>query len=155
MTNTLRAQFLRTICACPECTGWCRRMPGCLAPGDAERIADWLGTTIEAVEAELEASPGALVVYEGRIGRIGTIVPARKSDGTCGYLDNAGRCTIHPVAPFGCAYFDAHQSQREGNRRSQAMLRSILESDDYRAMRARLIAAGRIAQAPEVLRQTV
>lgn len=151
--NTVRAHFLRTICACPQCSRFCKRMPGCLAPGDAEAIAEHLGTNIEAVAENLAASPGALVERNGVRFRIGTIVPARKSDGSCVWLDDDGRCTIHPVAPFGCAYFDEHQTPREGNRRSSVMLQAIMQDESYRALRTKLEAAGRVAPAPEALRK--
>jgi hypothetical protein len=55
------------------------------------------------------ASPGALVLKNGKPCRIRTIVPAR-NNGWCRFFDG-NLCTIHPVAPFGCAYFDTHQTQ--------------------------------------------
>jgi len=42
---------------------------------------------------------------DGRPFRIPTLVPAIKEDGSCINLHD-GLCQIHPVAPFGCAFFD-------------------------------------------------
>ena len=41
------------------------------------------------------------------------------------FLDERDRCTIHSVSPFGCSFFDAHQSDAEANARSGRGLREI------------------------------
>jgi len=40
--------------------------------------------------------------------RVPGLVLAAKPDGSCKFLDDAGACTIHQSAPFGCAFFDGH-----------------------------------------------
>jgi hypothetical protein len=98
--------FERTTCACETCVKNCRHMPGFLIPSDLARmIPPDLVPTIWA-ESRLLASPGALVMKAGRVYRIRTLVPAIKPDGSCVHLDTNNRCTIHQIAPFGCAYFD-------------------------------------------------
>jgi Fe-S-cluster containining protein len=109
--------FNRTVCACSECVACCKRQPGPLAPGDFERIVNHVAETqnvtpeiaFETVKAQLWASPGSLIknLDTGKVTRIGTITP-RFRKGRCVFLDGADRCSIHPVAPFGCAYFDTH-----------------------------------------------
>jgi hypothetical protein len=77
-------------------------------------MANHLGelNPLRFAEENLLASPGALAVKDGKLIRIRTIVPARNKEGWCKFFD--GRyCTIHPVAPFGCAFFDHHQDPRE------------------------------------------
>lgn len=122
-----RDQFLRSHCACAGCVACCKAMPGMLIPGDAERIQS---AQPQLLPSEcLAASDGALVVYRGQPMRIPTIVPAQKPDGSCVFLDDRDRCTVHAVAPFGCSHFDTHQSRggRDGgDHRSSAGLQSIL-----------------------------
>ncbi|MDO8795380.1 MAG: YkgJ family cysteine cluster protein [Vicinamibacterales bacterium] len=104
--------FARTTCACAECVDCCRQQPGSLIPGDAERIAAFLG---EPVEPYLWASPGAVVMntVTREVHRIGTITP-RRVNGKCVFLDDQDRCRIHSVAPAGCSHFDTHLSRDEG-----------------------------------------
>lgn len=112
--------FDRTTCACSECVGCCKRQPGPLVPGDLERIAAFRGESVEEAKKNFWASPGALVKDgAGRTSRIGTITPKwdrRKK--RCVFLDDNDRCQIHSVAPFGCAYFDTHQTPAEAHDRS-------------------------------------
>jgi Fe-S-cluster containining protein len=85
-------------------------------PEDLERIQVILdySTLFDFAEQNLLASPGALVVQRGRLFRIPTLVPARNAHGWCKFFDGK-LCKIHSVAPFGCAFFDAHQEQSESN----------------------------------------
>ncbi len=127
--------FKRTVCACSKCVACCKRQPGPLAPGDVERIEAFLG---EPVEKYLVASRGSLVknLLTGIARWVGTITP-RFAKGRCVFLDVDDRCKIHPVAPFGCAYFDTHQGNSEGQRRVW-FIKRIQESAEYRALRAKL-----------------
>jgi Fe-S-cluster containining protein len=110
--------FERTVCACETCKACCKRQPGPLAPGDLERIAEHLGMTVEDAKQFFWASPGCLVRDGlGETRRIGTITP-RYRKGRCVFLDENDRCKIHPVAPFGCAYFDTHMSYGRAQGRS-------------------------------------
>ncbi len=151
--------FARTVCACHECTLNCHHIPGYLILADLERIHrhhsprqdldDW-------VLQHLFASPGAVVLCGGQKARILTLVPARRPDGACVFLTETGQCSIHPVAPFGCAFFDSHQSREESNRRSKRGLQAIIEYWDSTGLYARLwmalAEAGHIAPAPEIAR---
>jgi hypothetical protein len=105
--DTARTEFglPRTMCACDHCRSWCNFMPGCLIPSDLERMIPSGVDPFEWAESNLLASPGALVMKGYRMFRIHTLVPAVKPDGSCIHLIE-GRCNIHAVAPFGCAYFD-------------------------------------------------
>lgn len=119
--------FDRTVCACSECAINCRFIPGYLIPADLDRIAGHLGceNLIEFALENLLASPGATVLERGQVRQIPTLVPARRSDGACKFLDANSRCTIHEVSPFGCAFFDAHQSKTESDYRSGSGLVQI------------------------------
>jgi hypothetical protein len=118
----------RTTCKCELCAINCRFIPGYLLPEDLDTIPTFHGANLnpfldwhhqdasfrQFILTNLLASPGALVLKDGRFFRIQTLVPARKDNGWCRFFDGK-LCKIHPVAPFGCAFFDAHQKQSESN----------------------------------------
>jgi Fe-S-cluster containining protein len=103
--------YERTTCSCPECIRCCYDQPGSLAPGQLEAIAAHLGQPLRVAALAFWASPGALLGNRatGQTLRIGTITP-RVRAGRCIFLSPDDRCTIHAVAPAGCALFDTHMS---------------------------------------------
>ncbi len=133
--------FERTTCDCACCTVGCRTMPGSLIPGDVERIAAHAGHDDDVVWIldHFLASPGAKVARRAAdaevalgislrgehysaamvIFRVPTIVPRQRPDGSCVFLDDAGHCTVHAVAPFGCAYHNTHLDEADAHKRSQ------------------------------------
>lgn len=117
---------LRTICDCDMCAINCRFIPGYLLPEDLIRIGLFLGyfDLSPFAEHNFLASPGALVAKAGRLYRIRTIVPARAENGWCKFFDGK-LCRIHPVAPFGCAFFDSHQDPRHSQEISALGLMSV------------------------------
>ena len=129
--------FNRTKCACNGCKACCKRQPGPLAPDDFERIAAFLGETPEEAEKHFWASPGALIREGEDIKRVGTVTPKRIR-GRCVFLDDNDNCKIHPVAPFGCAYFDTHQSLAQAQERSTWLVLQQMASEAYRKLRDRL-----------------
>lgn len=110
----MRTEFgvLRSECNCSECSLFCQFMPGCLIPADLCRMIPEGSEVFSWAESNLLASPGALIVFEGQHYRIGTLVPAVKRDGSCIHF-REGRCDIHPIAPFGCAFFSCKPESRE------------------------------------------
>jgi hypothetical protein len=152
--------FARTICACHECTLNCRHIPGYLIPADLERIHRHHAPNQDMDDWALQhllASPGAVVLCKGQHARILTLVPARRPDGACTFLTDEGRCSIHAVAPFGCSFFDSHQSREESDRRSKRGLQAIVEAWNGNGLYARLwmalAEAGFVAPTPELARQ--
>jgi len=129
--------FKRTVCACADCVQCCKRQPGPLAAGEFERIQEHLGASPEQMAKLFCASPGALIkTASGETRRVGTITPQRRK-GRCVFLDEADRCTIHAVAPFGCAYFDTHMSSTTAHPRSVWLVKSQLDPA-YQALRNQL-----------------
>lgn len=130
-TTNERTEFgyTRSSCDCESCVANCRHIPGYLLPQDVEQIARQLGYTIVNAFAQeyLLASIGATVMNSetGRVFQIPTLVPSRGDDGACVFLDNADRCRIHGVNPYGCAFFDCRQSHEDANRRSARGLQEI------------------------------
>jgi len=154
--------FKRSVCACHECTANCKFIPGYLVPADIERISRELGysNVVTFAMENLAASPGATVMNsEGRVFQIPTLVPQRKADGSCKFLDKNNRCTIHAVSPFGCAFFDAHQSTDEANRKSGRGLQEVAgqwvagRASLYAMLWKLLYSAGRRAIPPQVARR--
>lgn len=127
----------RTSCACAECVACCKRQPGPLVTGDMERIADYLGVPLDHAKLLFKASRGALILYKGKVVRVPTITPKQHPDGSCIFLDEHDRCSIHPVSPFGCAYFDPHMDKAEGNRRARLAIMDQ-SKPEYQALREEL-----------------
>lgn len=125
--------FQRTTCACTDCTACCKRQPGFLIPGDLERIASYLGETVEKVKAYFWSSEGALVQdSNGRQYRIRTITPRYdKRKKRCVFLTDDDKCSIHEVAPFGCSFVDTHMSFNAGNQRSAWAMTQVMDSEAY------------------------
>jgi Fe-S-cluster containining protein len=162
VVDSARTEFgyYRTQCDCSECARSCRHIPGYLIPADLERIHRHLALDHDLLawaRDHLLASPGALVMRAGQVFRIPTLVPARQLGGACIFLTATGRCSIHAVSPFGCAFFDSHMSGSDADDRSQRGLHAVLDAWDAGAMYARLWLAlaveNRVAPAPEVARQ--
>jgi Fe-S-cluster containining protein len=165
--------YNRTHCDCPECALNCQYIPGYLLPTDLPRLATFHGAELDPnfnwqhqdthfhqfILQNLLASPGALVLKNGKPCRIRTIVPARNVGG-CKLLDGK-LCTIHSVAPFGCAFFDSHQEPPVSNAISGAGLRIIarLWRDDPHSLYCQiwneLHQKGMRALSPEQCRQGV
>jgi Fe-S-cluster containining protein len=145
-----RPPFERTVCTCEKCVECCSR-PAHLIPSDIKRIADFL-----AEKSRVDAPADATIFFRASSGTsisirdrrrntihttmIPTITPRTGPNGRCVFLDDANRCTIHDVAPFGCAFFDMHMPKEEADKRSWWGVREIAPSEQYKALRAMLAA---------------
>jgi hypothetical protein len=111
----------------------CRFVPGFLVPDDLANLRDPSMSLFDWAREHLLASPGAIVVRQGEVFRIRTLVPARQSDGlACHWLAD-GKCAVHADAPFGCAFVDSHMDEREGRYRSSAALLAVIRAWEYEA----------------------
>lgn len=158
--------FQRTKCGCTDCSQYCRFMPGYLAPGDLDRMHMAIGpdlTIVEFAEKYLNASPGAKVgiaVGGGMVvTRVPTLVPAATINGACVFLKD-DKCSIHEVSPFGCAFFDSHQSDEEADRKSGRSLMDIASGDSpaaeqYRWLVDHLQSKGLNARDPKASRKAL
>lgn len=139
--RTVAAQTERTYCDCRRCKAFCRTMPGDLAPGDLERIANYLGIelTDEFVHKNFLAAQGRTLPEDGTDKIVPTIVPAQKTDGSCVFLTSDERCAIHTVAPFGCSKFNyCDEPTPDDFRRMKRMLNEAQHDDEYLSQWARL-----------------
>ncbi len=109
--------FRRTECACAFCRTPCRHMPGSLDVSDLEQLCPPGSDLFTWAEEHLRAVTDKAFP---------TLVPRRGPDGYCHWFYE-GRCVVHAVAPYSCAYFDAHQSEGEVRRRSVATIRARQE----------------------------
>jgi Fe-S-cluster containining protein len=152
-----REQYPRTVCDCEECRRPCFHLPGMLAPGDLERISDYLAMPLSESLPMFRASPGAKVAKQTATGlhvfRIPTIVPAQDDRGRCVFLQSDERCRIHAVAPYGCTHFDWHMDREVADPRSAACLRAILDDTWYQEYGHTLRNAGLTTEGPEEKRQ--
>jgi hypothetical protein len=101
-------------------------MPGVLIPGDLELILDYQqarGDPTAWLLENFQASEGATAVAATSAGlkviKIPTIVP-RLTETGCIFLKE-GKCTVHPVSPFGCSFTDVHKSDEEADKISRAI----------------------------------
>lgn len=135
MTN-LHDRFQRSVCSCAQCRAACRTMPGTLAPGDVERIAEYFGVelTPEFLNKNFRASDGFRIHRDGETLTVPTIVPAQKENGECIFY-SAGQCTVHPVSPFGCSQFMVCDDTVNGHFASEEKLQALVvecqDSKDY------------------------
>ena len=169
-------------CRCGGCVGFCRKMPGMVIPSDLKRMMPPFqcnrcyrameGTTacdgacacggliqntdpLKWAERYLRASPGAIVMKDGMMFRIPTLVPA-KLEGGCIYLSEEGACTINDAAPFGCAFF-GHNQPTKNEYLSAEGLKAVfhnqqLEGSLYWTLWVHLHSRSLTAEGPEVLR---
>jgi hypothetical protein len=104
--------FHRTQCACPLCTAPCRNIPGSLDVSDLTHLCPPGRDVFTWAEEHLRAVTDK---------PFPTLVPARQANGHCHWLFD-GTCAVHANAPYSCAFFDAHQSESEVQRRSAATI---------------------------------
>jgi hypothetical protein len=109
--------FARTVCGCAVCQAPCRHIPGSLDVADLTQLCPLGQDLIVWAEEHLRA-----IVDKG----FPTLVPARRDDGHCHWLYE-GRCLVHEVSPFSCAFFDSHMTEAEIERRSAATIRARKE----------------------------
>ena len=121
----LNPPFQKTECSCFKDQASCKEQPGHLLPGQMQEILTHLKVSIEEAGKYFWNSPGMVLARMGRLFRMRTITP-RFENGHCVFFKE-GLCSIHPVAPFGCRFFDVHMNLEEAQHRSQWGARQILD----------------------------
>ncbi|HEV8058854.1 MAG TPA: hypothetical protein VGP68_03225 [Gemmataceae bacterium] len=106
--------FTRTICACAICQAPCHHIPGSLDVADLPRLCPPSQNVFTWAEEHLRA-----IVDKG----YPTLVPSRGANSHCHWLFE-GRCSVHAVAPYSCAFFDSHMTDVEIDRRSAATIKA-------------------------------
>jgi hypothetical protein len=106
--------FRRSVCSCPLCAAPCKHIPGSLDVEDVHRLCPENADVFDWAEEHLRA-----VVDKP----FPTLAPARNVHGHCHwFLD--GRCLVHENAPYSCAFFDAHMTDAEIEKRSAATIQA-------------------------------
>lgn len=144
----------RVSCICRECRRNCLYIPGYLIPADLDRMIPEGVNPIAWAELNLLASPGATVIKDGEIFRIGTLVPKTKPDGSCIHYHKRG-CAIWETAPFGCAFFGC--GAQDEDRLSQRGLKDTWDAQRdpaslYSRIWRHLWSTGKRQDGPEILR---
>jgi|SRR5271170_3886359 len=128
-------------------------VPGFLIPADLERMIPEGEDPLKWAEVNLEASPGAIVMKDGKQFRIPTLVMASKEDGSCIHFQKR-RCAIWADAPFGCAFFGCtsgspQEQYRLSHRGLMAIYGAWREDSLYKRIWYHLWGSGRQSEAPE------
>jgi hypothetical protein len=108
--DRLEFDFARTRCDCEICRIPCKHVPGSLVPSDLQRLCP------EGQDLLAWAEEHLLALTERPVP---TLVPRRQANGACHWFFE-GKCAVHEVSPFGCAYFDSHMAAEEATRRRTA-----------------------------------
>ncbi len=119
-----RYGFDRTKCGCTLCQSYCKHVPGRLDVMDVLRLCPEGADVFAWAERHLEAVTDQAYPK---------LVPARQANGHCQWFRDGG-CTVHAVAPFGCAYFDAHMMPEEVERRGLVASRAALEDAEHHGL---------------------
>jgi hypothetical protein len=116
-------------------------VPGVLAPPDVERIAAHVGyaDVLAFAREHLSASDGVTLTSasDGRRVTLRTLVPRSDESGRCAFLVD-GRCRIHAVSPYGCAFIDAHLNDAEYAPRADALYRDLRDAWDSNGVYAQV-----------------
>ena len=121
----VKSQFQRTICDCNGCSSHCRIKPGFLIPSDIQAIEEFCEHRIDETPV-FRLSSKTRVMIGNIVMPLITITPNVKDDGSCIFLNDEGKCDIHPVSPFGCSHFDGHMSFVESEKRLRAGVNEVL-----------------------------
>lgn len=115
--------FKRSSCSCRLCQVPCKLLPGYLIPSDLQRLPSG-DNLLDWAKVHLRASPGFVIINRSLQVRLGTLVPARVKDDACHWFVD-GRCQVHQVAPFGCAYFSEHMTDSDDKERRDAGYQAV------------------------------
>jgi Fe-S-cluster containining protein len=116
-------------CQCNKCRGACEHKPGWFLPGEAERVADYLGVDLqELFDTRLVVDywvgdgldGDTYVLSPGIVGREPGAVLPFDPRGACVFYKN-GLCEIHPVKPHECRETMACQPGNENLHQETAM----------------------------------
>jgi len=103
-------QFERSSCSCRQCVSVCTSgKPGCLAPGDIDNIAEFIGLDeatesfiADCFEATLDGPQAPTDEFPS--GETYAIRPKVTSSGKCVFYNELHEeCLIHQVKPFECS----------------------------------------------------
>lgn len=96
-------------CTCTVCQAQCKRKPGWFKPGEAEKVAELLGLSLQQffdrylMVDSWELDKGSNAVLSPAIKGEDSGVYLAFATGECVFFKD-GRCTIHAVKPYECRY---------------------------------------------------
>lgn len=127
----------RISCDCSVCKGACQSKPGWFKPGEAEKVAEYLGITMQ----DLFDNYLAVDWYQNKEDETFVLSPATNNcqtgemfpfnpKGRCIFFEN-DKCKIHPVAPFECKQYYHEQSYEECADRHKEIANLWIDKKEY------------------------
>lgn len=129
-------------CACAGCVRACEHTPGRFLPGEAERVAEFRGVTLQQLfEGFLRVNwwyevsgPDTFLLQPAVVdGRTGWEAPHQRG-GRCVFLSD-GKCTIHPVKPFECRAYIHTDSYSAIDARSESIAQAWRQPEHQEQIR--------------------
>jgi Fe-S-cluster containining protein len=126
---------------CDQCVSACLVKPGWFLPGEAERVAEHLGLTLEelfetklAVDWWEDTGEGDIFLLSPAIhGELpGTEFPATPN-GKCVFLTEDGKCSIHEVKPHECRQYWCGEEEEGAFKRHRETALAWLDHQDQPA----------------------
>lgn len=94
-------------CTCAICQAQCKRKPGWFKPGEAEKVAEFLGMSLEDLFSQYlmpdswELENASILTLSPAIKGMEPGVHLSWAGGECVFFKE-GRCSIHSVKPYEC-----------------------------------------------------
>src|ERR1043165_1407966 len=116
-------------CSCQACVNACSYKPGWFLPGEAEKVAEHKGVSLEALFKnslavdwwdDFDEDDVFLLAPAIRDSEAGTEYPSEPR-GVCVFL-KGGRCDIHTVKPFECREYLHGESHEENHQRHRTVM---------------------------------
>lgn len=132
-------------CSCSLCVKACKQKPGWFAPGEAEKVAEFLHVPLKDLFKKklmvdwFEADQNIFILSPAVThGSPGTEFPGDPR-GRCVFLSKDDKCEIHEVKPIECrSYLHSHDTTRHkevaemwNNEEGQNQIKSLLGRDPY------------------------
>lgn len=172
--NTEYQKFESDYCSCDQCSSICKFSPGILIPGDIERIAAHVNEICDdgSVNPQFmqEVFTVSFGVYHPRNDSFGNqelsanrnngkrhmlppiITPDVLGETGCIFYDGeAGKCSIHTVAPFGCKRLSLCNEDDSHAEKIQFICDQVSEDELYHKQ-WRVIAKGKTAEEVELVK---
>ena len=127
----------RVSCDCNTCKDACKIKPGWFKPGEAEKVAEYLGISLQDLFNEYLAVDW----YQNEADETFVLSPATNNcqtggmfpfnpKGRCVFFENE-KCKIHSVAPFECREYYHNQSHKECTDRHEDVSKEWTNKKEY------------------------
>lgn len=117
----------RFECTCDSCRRACSYVPGWFMPGEAEKVAEFLGLSLkEFFDKYLGVNwwvdgGDIFVLAPALVGEVSGLEYPGDPRGKCVFFNNKELCDIHLVKPFECAELRCNKTKAEKIHKAVAM----------------------------------